>query len=132
MFIGSHITPTFYSDSESPSCRRPPTSPRAMGMGITVTSAMASHSLPLLGSWFADDDDLKTPSPLLSLFSAINMTIIGGLVCAARDKLDDVRRMRRCGAAEGVRLSILTALCEERREVLFRVPLDTSEGNIQI
>ena len=51
------------------------------------------------------------------------MTIIGGLVCAARDKLDDVRRMRRCGAAEGVRLSILTALCEERREVLFRVPL---------
>ena len=71
---------------------RPPTVPRAMG--ITVTSAMASHSLPLLGSWFADDDDLKTPSPLPLLSSAINMTIIGGSVCAARDKLDDVRRCR--------------------------------------
>ena len=59
-------------------------------MGITVTPAMASHSLPLLGSWFADDDDLRTPS----LFSAVNMTIIGGSVCAARDKLDDVRRCR--------------------------------------
>ena len=57
---------------------------------ITVTSAMASPSLPFPSFVAADDDDLKTPDQPTP--SAINMTIIGGLVCAARDKLDDVRR----------------------------------------